>query len=94
MARPTCEQERELERLENLAATFSAAIDEGEALEVRMRQINRRALGDPALLAVLEPGIRQTAVLCLLLRDCREQVIDILAVRQDCRVEANKGRMK
>lgn len=91
MARPTCEQEIELEWLETASIALAGALEMAEVLGIRFEQALIRALGDDHLLRVLCPGPRQVTALKEDLKVCRGLLNDVLAKRQEERTIANKG---
>ena len=94
MARPRCDEERELETLENLSAMLCEAEDILNAVDVRIRQVWRRALGDPDLLKVVRPAVEQVGQLDMAVHSCRDLTNGILADKQERRSEDNKGRKR
>ena len=89
MARPSRGEERELEQLETLAALSSSIIDAAGVLSVRLRQVQRRALGDEALLKVLKPAGTQLAEIADQADDMHQVLRNLLDQRQRERQEKN-----
>ena len=94
MARPTKDDEAELERLENMAALLLAIDDAGANIDLRFRQAKRRAQGQPYLLAVLSPVADEMETLQADIDHLRELLIGILESKQNERSLQNNGEKR
>lgn len=82
MSRPSRTESAELESLENAAALLSAIVDCVEVLGLRIRQAERRALGNPELLAVLTPTHGELRTISTAVGELQAPLQDILCLRQ------------
>lgn len=93
MARPSKNAEAELERLESMAGVLSAIDDAWYVIDLRFRQAERRAHGQPYLLAVLSPVADEMKILQQDINCARELLATVLEAKQAERVRQNSGEM-
>lgn len=91
MARPSQTDQAELERLESMAALWSAVEYAWGVIALRFRQAERRAMGNAYLLRVLSPVADELDTLEADLQDMRDLITAILAAKQAERIRHNNG---
>ena len=91
VSRPSNAEAEELQLLESIAALNSAIQHCCEFLELRLRQAERRALGNERLLAILQPTQDELDSIEAAATGIRQLVSALLADRQAERVKKNGG---
>ena len=89
MSRPSKAEQEELQLLESTAALNAAIRHCCKYLELRLRQAQRRALGNEHLLAVLEPCQDELNSIESAATGIRQLLAALLHDRQDERIEKN-----
>lgn len=82
MSRPSKSESIELERLETAAGTLYQAIEAAEVLQLRFRQIRRRA---PALGALIDAGIEALTAMAVGMSTAYDELTAVLDAKYEAR---------